>query len=326
MASHGYRTAIGFRNALYASGLKRIHQAAAPVISVGNLTTGGTGKTPIVAEVCRLLQEFGCAPGIISRGYRSVDGLANDEKRVLAVLCPNVPHEQNADRVAAASDILREHSVAAIVMDDGFQHRRLHRNLDLVLIDATNPFGYGHILPRGLLREPLSALRRAAAVLITRTDLVNESDLIAIQATLLKAAPELADRILRVAFRPVGLLSITGQKSELQTIADQPVFLMSGLGNPEAFAATCRKAGLRIAGTRWFPDHHHYTMRDLQKVAVEAQSSGAFRILTTLKDLVKLTQADENIFALDIAADFPIPGQHDAFCKWLRSAVSRKAE
>ncbi len=325
-ASLAYGAAIGLRNALYESGLKRIHQADVPVISVGNLTTGGTGKTPIVALVCRMLQQFGCSPGIISRGYRSVDGLANDEKHVLALECPDVPHEQNPDRGEAARTVVREHAVDVLVMDDGFQHRRLHRNLDIVLIDAMNPFGFRHLLPRGLLREPLSAMRRADAALITRSDLVSESDLMAIQATLLQTAPGLDGRILRVAFRPTGVLSVTRHRSELSSVDDQPVFLMTGIGNPEAFAATCRRAGLQIAGSRWFADHHHYSDRDLQAVHAEARLSGAVRIVTTLKDLVKLAQADENIFALEIAAAFPIPGQHDKLCEWIRSAVSRKAD
>ncbi len=309
---------------MYNKGLTGTHKAAVPVISVGNITTGGTGKTPIVALVCQVLQDSGCSPGIISRGYRSVGGQANDEKLVLFQLCPDVPHEQHPDRVAAAKRIVRDHPVAALVMDDGFQHRRLHRDFDFVLIDATNPFGYGHLLPRGLLREPLSSLVRADAVLITRSDLVSESGLTAIEATLLRIAPGLDGKILRIAFRTAGLRSITGQKSALSGITGRRVYLMSGIGNPEAFAATARKAGLEIAGTRWFPDHHHYTVDDLRKVVAEARQSGAVQIVTTLKDLVKLPPADEHFLALEIAADFPIPGQRDRFGELIRSAVRRK--
>ncbi len=324
-ASIGYRAAIGFRAVLWKAGLRRVHQATVPVISVGNLTTGGTGKTPLVALVCRMLQTSGVSPGIISRGYRSVDGLPNDEKLVLSVQCPDVPHEQNSDRVAAAASIFRDHSVNAIVMDDGFQHRRLHRDLDIVLIDATNPFGFGHLLPRGLLREPLSALRRADAALITRSDLVSESDLMAIQATLLQNAPGLDGRILRVAFRPAGLLSVTRQRSELSSVRDQPVFLMTGIGNPEAFAATCRRAGLQIAGSRWFADHHHYSDSDLQAVQAEARMTDAKRIVTTLKDLVKLREAHENVLALEITPDFPVAGQFETMNELIRCCVTKKA-
>ena len=324
-ASIGYQAAIGFRAVLCKAGLRRVHQEAVPVISVGNLTTGGTGKTPLVALVCRMLQTSGVSPGIISRGYRSVDGMANDEKLVLSLLCPDVPHEQNPDRVAAAAAILRSHSVNAIVMDDGFQHRRLHRDLDIVLIDAMNPFGFGHLLPRGLLREPLSALRRADAALITRSDLVSESDLMAIQATLLQNAPGLDGRILRVSFRPAGLLSVTRQRSELSSVRDQPVFLMTGIGNPEAFAATCRGAGLQIAGSRWFADHHHYSDSDLKAVQAEALMTDANRIVTTLKDLVKLRETHENVLALEITPDFPVAGQFETMNALIRRCVTKKA-
>ena len=326
IASLGYRTAIGFRNVMFDTGLRKIHRVAAPVISIGNITTGGTGKTPIVALVCRMLQEFGVSPGIISRGYRSVDGLANDEKLVLALQCPNVPHKQNPDRLVAASDMLREHFVDVIVMDDGFQHRRLQRDFDLVLIDATNPFGCGHVLPRGLLREPLSALRRADAVLMTRSDLVPEVELAAIQAALLRTAPRLEGRILRAAFLPVGLFSVTGKRSDLSSIAGQSVFLMSGIGNPDAFAATCEQAGLQIAGTRWFADHHQYTDSDLQAIQVAARQSRADRIVTTLKDLVKLGPTHESILAIQIAPDFPIPTHFDTLRELLRSSVLRNSE
>ncbi len=323
-ASVGYRAAIGLRAGLYKAGLRRIHQAAVPVISVGNITTGGTGKTPIVALVCRMLQTCGVSPGIISRGYRSVDGLPNDEKLVLSLQCPDVPHEQNADRVAAA-DTLRGHAVDAIVMDDGFQHRRLHRDLDMVLIDATNPFGYGHVLPRGLLREPLSALGRADVVLITRSDLVNESALAAIQTRLLRSAPGLDGRILRVAFRPASLLSVEGQRHALSSVAGQPVFLVSGIGNPEAFAATCRNAGLQIAGSRWFADHHHYSDSDLQEVQAKARLSDATRIITTLKDLVKIKATQEHVLALEITPEFPVAGQCDTMQELIRCCLTKKA-
>jgi len=309
VASLGYGLAIRIRNELFQRGWKSIQRVAVPIISVGNLTTGGTGKTPLVAMVCHLVQESGLRPGIVSRGYRSVDGGANDEKLVLNLLCPGVPHAQDPDRVAAANLLTITEQVDAIVMDDGFQHRRLHRDLDIIVIDATNPFGYGCLLPRGLLREPLSSLRRADIVMITRSDLVSERDLAKIKRRIIDAAPQLADRILHVAFQPTSLRSLDGSSKSLNEVAGKSVHLMAGIGNPDAFQTTAVRAGMRVTGTSWFPDHHHYSNDDLQQVQQRASSSGTEWIVTTLKDLVKLPTECHNIRALEIAAVFPNP-QH----------------
>ncbi len=301
-----YRGAIGLRNAGFDLGIRRPRRVNAPVISVGNLTTGGTGKTPVVALVVQILQQQNRIPGIISRGYRSVDGQANDEKRVLERLCPEVPHEQNSSRYEAARKLISTTDIDTIVMDDGYQHRQLHRELDIVLIDATNPFGYNHLLPRGLLREPLTALNRADVVLITRSDMVAESVLAAIEERVRKIVPKLADRVGRVEFRPSGLIDGHGRRSSVQELSDQPVMLVSGIGNPEAFAETCRKAGLRVEATQWFPDHHHYTNADLTEIVKRASSKGINRVVTTVKDLVKIP-AESSFMALEIAAVFPDP-------------------
>src|SRR5262245_12493692 len=153
------------RNWLYDRGWKRTHRAAVPVVSVGNLTVGGTGKTPCVEFVARWFRERDRRVAILSRGYGSTGG-ANDEAMVLEENLPDVPHLQGADRVALAAAAVEELESEVLVLDDGFQHRRLARDLDLVLVDATNPWGHGAVLPRGLLREPASGLRRAGAVLL----------------------------------------------------------------------------------------------------------------------------------------------------------------
>ena len=250
VASVGYWLAVSLRNGLFDLGLKATFRSNVPVISIGNITTGGTGKTPLVALVCQMLLQADQHPGIVSRGYRSVDGNANDEKLVLEILCPDTPHEQNPDRVAAVKFLTsqpnsaKRQRVNVIVMDDGFQHRRLHRDLNIVLIDATNPFGHGYLLPRGLLREPLSSLQRADVVIITRSDLVSESALAKIEDAVIAAAPGLADRILRVIFEPTNLRRRDGSLMQLNDAAAN-VHLMAGIGNPEAFETTAVRAGLR---------------------------------------------------------------------------------
>ncbi|HQZ64431.1 MAG TPA: tetraacyldisaccharide 4'-kinase [Planctomycetaceae bacterium] len=320
-ASWAYGFGVGVRNSLFDSGWKSIQRVTVPVFSLGNITTGGTGKTPLVALVCQLLQESDRRPGIVSRGYRSVDGDANDEKLVLNILCPGVPHEQNPDRVAAANSLISTDGVDAIVMDDGFQHRRLRRDLEIVLIDATNPFGYGHLLPRGLLREPLMSLRRADVVVITRSDLVGEQVLSEIERSILNAAPKLKNRILQVVFQPTVLRAADGNKISIQSVADQPVHLMAGIGNPDAFLETTRRIPMQVTGTSWFADHHHYSQEDLSQVRANALESGAGKIITTLKDLVKLPKGCEDVLALEIAAVFPNPQHLEVLRDLLNGAV-----
>src|SRR5262249_5942270 len=145
------------------------HRAPVPVVSVGNLTVGGTGKTPCVEYVARFYRQLDRRAAILSRGYGSAGG-HNDEALLLEENLPDVPHLQGADRVALAAAAVEELESEVLILDDGFQHRRLVRDLDVVLVDASNPWGYGYLLPRGLLREPKSSLRRASVVLLTRCD------------------------------------------------------------------------------------------------------------------------------------------------------------
>jgi len=312
IASFVYRGVIDVRNAIFDTGLRTIRRVDVPVISVGNLTTGGTGKTPVVALVVQQLQQSGRSPAIISRGYRSVDGQANDEKLVLERLCPGVPHEQNPSRVQAAQALIAGPPVNVIVMDDGFQHRQFHRNLDIVLIDATNPFGFGYLLPRGLLRESLSSLRRADAVLITRADMASGEDLVEMEKKVLESAPHLAGRVYRVEFHATGLIDGTGQRFPLSRFFSQPVLLVSGIGNPDAFEATCLRSDLEIAGRLWFPDHHHFSVKDLHQIMEHRDHLKAACVVTTLKDLVKLPNTGD-FLALEITANFTNESHAAAF-------------
>ncbi len=170
-ASLPYGLAVRLRNAAYRLGWLSSRRVGVPVVSVGNLTAGGTGKTPCVAYVARYYRRLDRCVAILSRGYGGAGG-RNDEALVLEEELPDVPHLQGADRVALAATAIEELESEVLVLDDGFQHRRLARDLDLVLVDATEPWGHGYLLPRGLLREPASALRRAGVVLLTRCDQV----------------------------------------------------------------------------------------------------------------------------------------------------------
>src|SRR5690606_6118545 len=154
-----YALAVLWRNRRYDRRPELVQHAPIPVVSIGNLTTGGTGKTPLVAWVARYLRGLDLRVVLLSRGYGAPDGALNDEALELEQRLPDVPHVQQPDRVAAVNLAAEEFASQIAVLDDGFQHRRLARDLDIVLLDALQPFGYGHLLPRGLLREPLKGLR-----------------------------------------------------------------------------------------------------------------------------------------------------------------------
>ncbi|MCA9037034.1 MAG: tetraacyldisaccharide 4'-kinase [Planctomycetaceae bacterium] len=344
-----YRWIVAVRNFLFDCGVKPTYRASMPVISVGNITTGGTGKTPVVALVVQTLTSAGRRTAIVSRGYRAAVQGVNDEYQVLQQLCPQIPHLQNPDRIISAKKLEATGEADVIVMDDGFQHRRLHRDLDIVLIDATNPFGFGSLLPRGLLREPLNSLSRAQLVMITRADLADAETLEQIEKAVINASPGLTGRICRVRFAPSELLSITNEKLDAARFCSNDpsagkVFLMSGIGNPESFEQTCRQAGFEVKGHRWFRDHHHYTRADLESVEQAAVASGADMVLGTQKDLVKVADLDPMVhvevnqsgsnaeihrppfFALSIRAAFLTNADRDVFHECLASATQERPE
>lgn len=263
-----------------------------PVVSVGNVTAGGTGKTPCVAFVARELARRGWRAGILSRGYGAArgEGRENDEARWLARVLAGIERVQDPDRVAGARALVAR-GVDVIVLDDGFQHRRLARDLDLVLVDATRPWGLPPppeggapvraCLPRGFLREPPAALARADALVITRCDQVDARALDALRVELADCAP--GRPILLAAHRAARLVDPDGVPLALDELAGREVELVSALGNPEAFQRTVEGLGARVVRHRVFADHHAYSAADLE----EASAPGRW-LVTSEKDAVKL--------------------------------------
>lgn len=291
-----YAGALGLRNILFDQGLRKTHRAHVPVISVGNLTAGGTGKTPTVAAIVRRLIDHAFMPAVVMRGYRAESTGGSDEQRELEQMLPGVPIIANPDRVAAAASIARDHpDVNVIVLDDGFQHRRIARDLDLVLIDATDPFGADHVLPAGLMRERPGNLRRADAVVVTRSDSVDKAALADIDARIARyhgSSP--------IAHAIHGWIRIV---DATDTPIDRPgahVHTLSGIGNPAAFIDQAGKT-FRVVGSTVRPDHTAYTEDDLLHVVHEARDNGADALLTTPKDWVKLHPLVEST-----ATDMPV--------------------
>jgi tetraacyldisaccharide 4'-kinase len=288
-----YALAMSWRNRRYDQGRTAIHRAAAPVVSVGNITMGGTGKTPLVQWIAQFYRRHGVRVSIISRGYRAEEGGRNDEARELEQKLPDVPHLQNPDRAAAAKIAVEELETQLIVLDDGFQHRRLARELDIVLLDALEPFGYEHVFPRGTLREPITGLRRANVVILSRADAIDPSQREAIQHRVKNLAPQSAWAEVSHAAKELISASGTGiasgtQQAPLDSLKGQSVAAFCGLGNPAGFRHTIQSCGYVLAGFREFPDHHCYSRADMEDLAAWADGLGAKALLCTHKDLVKI--------------------------------------
>jgi tetraacyldisaccharide 4'-kinase len=299
-----YRYFVQRRNRQFAICAKLSIRVAPKVLSIGNITTGGTGKTPMVVWVCELLQREGISVGIVSRGYGAKNANeSNDEAKELRGRLPTVPHIQNPDRVAAANQCADENGIRAIVVDDGFQHRRLARDLDIVLIDASNPFGYGYLLPRGLLREPKSSLGRADVIVITRCERVEAAALQELQ----KVVRNLATVPIALAkTRSISLIDAEGGEYSVDEFRNDSWFVFSAIGNPDAFEDSLRGKGFNICGATRFRDHHHFSTSDLKGIALSAKRAGASKLVCTHKDLVKVGAklvGDLPVFALKIETE-----------------------
>lgn len=306
-----YTLAVRWRNARFDTGQATIHHVPVPVISVGNLTLGGTGKTPMVEWLARWCCQQQLRVTLISRGYGAKTGRENDEARELKQKLPDVPHLQNPDRWAAAQQAIQQFDAQVLLLDDAFQHRRLARDLDLVLLDALEPFGFGHVFPRGTLREPVAGLRRAQVVVLSRADILTPAEREAIQRQVRLLAPAAAWA--EVTHAPRALRAASGQEQPLKTLRDQRVAAFCGLGNPAGFRHTLAACGCQVVAFREFPDHHTYTPSELDSLAAWAASQNVAAVVCTHKDLVKLNLdhlSPTPLWALTIGLDF-LAGQRE---------------
>jgi tetraacyldisaccharide 4'-kinase len=277
---------------LLASALRRTRPArlATPVISIGGLTVGGTGKTPIVLWLAQRLKERGRRPAILTRGYRrrtterltilgpgkDVPATRTGDEAQSYVRSGIGPVGISADRAAAGRLIEERFHPDVFLLDDGFQHRRLARSLDVVVLDALDPFGGGEVMPLGRLREPVSALARANAVIVTRTR--PGQSIAGIETRIREHNPTVPVFTARVT--PRGWIdAATGEPAAPPPRAGA----FCGLGNPESFWRSLRALGLAPVFRQAFPDHHRYTLNELKVLA-----SGAKGLLTTEKDAANL--------------------------------------
>ena len=290
----GYWPVVRLRNLLYSTRLLKAHHVDAAVICVGNITVGGTGKTPLVVWLCNLVtRNSKCA--ILTRGYKAraqQNADFEDEIAIFAESCPETQVIVNPDRVAGAAEAIDKYAAKVLIMDDGFQHRRLARDLDIIAIDATQPFGYGRLFPSGLLREPVSSLKRADAVVITRCDQVNSDELEGLENKLLAINPNLV--ISRSVHAALYAELANNEKVSIEQLRGKKIFAFCGIGNPDAFLNTIRALGAKVAGSNIYDDHYHYTDGCLAEISQQAEELGADLILTTQKDWTKVASNFES--------------------------------
>lgn len=309
-----YAGAAALRNWIFDRGLRTPRRLLRPVISVGNITTGGTGKTPVVRWLASRLREHGRHVAVLARGYGAEPGKPGDEQIMLERLLnvggmDPVAVGAHPDRFALGSRLLSERpKIDAFVLDDGFQHRQLARDLDIVLINATSPFGYGHVLPRGMLREPLAGLSRAGAFVITHADQVAGADVSDIERRIREHNPDAP--IYRAAHAHAGLTTASGETRPPDELGTKGWFAICGIGDPQTFVRQLESAGGRRAGHRWFADHHRYTAADFDEVRRDARAAGADVLVTTEKDWAKLESLaaagndDLPILRVDVRTEF----------------------
>lgn len=307
--SKGYEKIVTMRNKKF-DDLQGITRVEVPVISVGNITAGGTGKTPMVRFICDSLAKKGHHPTVLSRGYKAKDNSqsliisnggdilvepeeSGDEAWLLAKVLPNTSVVIGRERIASARIAIDELGADCLVMDDGFQHRALYRNKDIVLIDASNPFGYDHVLPRGLLREPISGLKRAHMIVLTKVDQVDPGLVAALKKRLGRLIPHVP--VYETTHKPQAVFTLDewahgsdghpiGYEKELSIMA------VSGIGNPYSFTKTLESCGYNVVHTMGFGDHHDFSNDDVVEIWKEAFAHSANAIMITEKDAVKLSQ------------------------------------
>ena len=319
-----YGRFIERRNRRFDDGTTPVTSLPARTISIGNLTTGGTGKTPLVIKCAEILAGQGKRVGILTRGYgrkTKTCVLVSDGRNILAdpAAAGDEPVEMakrlgqkavivaDADRVSAAAWVKEEFGINVFLLDDAFQHRQAARDVNILCIDATDPFGGGKLLPAGRLREPLDAISRADGVVITRAD---AADVKGIRSEIMRIAPSVP--IFEARTKIARLTPLNNVNPASASIAHTKGFAFCGIGNPENFFGLLERENYDLAGQMRFRDHHRYALSDVKKLENAAEKAVASYFLTTAKDAVKLAGLPfkkpvfivEIAFSIDREADF----------------------
>jgi tetraacyldisaccharide 4'-kinase len=335
--SIAYSAGVRVRNGLYRLGILKSFDIGAPVISVGNLTTGGTGKTPLVEFLAAQLAADGRRVCVLTRGYRRqssgrvvvsdyenvlVDvSAAGDEALLLAErLRGRAAVIADANRVAAARWAIENLDSNLFILDDAFQHQQIRRDLNILTVDAANEWGNRKVLPAGILREPMKELVRADCVVITRANEAPKAD--QLRAAISQVSPH--TRVFTSQMKPFAARPLKGPDHlSAQIIDHAPVAAFCGIGNPASFFSLIRRQGHALRHTRAFSDHYNYRQRDIDRFIKDASAHGATAVLTTAKDAVKIGSLDFDIpcYVIDIAIEID---EAQAFLKYVTDAVKDK--
>jgi tetraacyldisaccharide 4'-kinase len=296
VASIVYGVLAGMRRLFYAIGILRTVKLPVRVISVGNLTAGGTGKTPFVEHLARWFTRKNLRVAIVARGYGRIDAARDDEE--LASTIDGVARFTGADRVAACRRAIAEFRPDVVILDDGFQHLRIERDLDILLVDATDPFANGRLLPAGLLRERPAAATRADLIVLTRADQAAPEALASLRERLYQLTTGVP--AIEAVHRPVAVRLLLSKKRQgLDWLKGRSLFAFCAIGNPESFRRTLEAAGAKVEKLVAFPDHHRYVPLEVRRLTAEAQEFMAEALVTTEKDAAKL---DPDAFSLPLVA------------------------
>lgn len=330
-----YRLGVAARTAAYRAGLLKVWRSPAKVIVVGNLTVGGTGKTPLAAYIARRLKEQDFRVAVILRGYKSRGGTgprvvseghglilppeeAGDEAALLAKRLREIPVVVAADRFPAAQLAVEKFGATHLVLDDGFQRLALERDVNILVLDSARDPAAEYLLPRGPLREPLAAARRADGLVFSRAPGPQVPDWEWIE----KICPDLPAFALR--YRPLGLTALTGEAIRPLAL---PSLLFSGIGSPQGFTESFREAGGVVVASVDFEDHHAYGPEDIQRLVKAAPAAGAERLVTTEKDAVKIKPEWARGFPLEVFRVEPdFMGQEDRFWELVLRLIGEKGQ
>ena len=283
----------------YRSGLRKIIKVSVPVVSVGNITVGGTGKTPFSLYLADYFISKGLKPAILTRGY------GKDENIMMKDELPEVPIIVGQDRVKStvkAKNFGRD----LVILDDGFQHRRLDRGMNILLIDTITFSGNGTLLPRGVFREPIDSVKRADLFVLTKADAAGDERIKEVEALLGKYSPDIP--VISVRHKPVFLTDVTGAAYSIDDMCGKKIFLVSAIADPEYFRFLIKKNGGLVVLEKLYSDHHPYSQLDIKTISVNCLKCDADMIITTKKDYVKLRGLDisfieEKLFILNIAIE-----------------------
>ncbi|HEY6128787.1 MAG TPA: tetraacyldisaccharide 4'-kinase [Candidatus Acidoferrum sp.] len=319
-----YGAAARLQAWLYALGIYTAKRLDAPVVSVGNLTVGGTGKTPMVLWLAEKLLAQGKHVAILSRGYRGSGGTSDETEMLKGRLGDRVFFGVGPDRYMEGRRLESENHVDVFLLDDGFQHQQLARALDIVLVDSTVCLSKEWMLPAGRMREPISALRRATATVLTRAH-GESSESVANQSIKKISGP----RTFTAETKVLGYRRVSSGQLEQaieRELPPQPVFAFCGIGNPLAFFHDLAGWGITAAGQKAFRDHHSFSAQDIRTLEERAQSVGAKSLVTTEKDIQNLTGRQFSKLPLYACVIELQIREEKEFCDLLNKKLARREE